>query len=125
MELGVPVVDGSMVAAEGQLEIVVVVEANDGSLDVSGIRRGLSREAQFAEIGDPLRQRRSDVQNELSQGEAAVSAMLVGGRKIHIGKTAQLHRRKVVLCGGSTHLMLIVFVHLPGSAWLGFFRPRV
>src|ERR1700730_1107482 len=55
MEGGVPVVDGSVIAAEGKFEVVVIVVADDGSFEINAVCRGLSRATKFAKVGDLIR----------------------------------------------------------------------
>jgi len=52
VELCVPIVSRCVVTAERKLEVVIVIIANDGSLDIDAIGRGLGGKTNFTEIGD-------------------------------------------------------------------------
>src|ERR1035438_1414369 len=81
MEGGIPVIDGRMVTAEGEFEIVVEIVTQDQTFDLQvetggGRRPGsgiaASREGHLSEEGDLGRERRGQVQSGLSQLEATV-----------------------------------------------------
>ena len=75
VECGVPVVDGRMVAAEGDLQVVALIKTDNRSLDFriesgrrwaadTGVRSG--RQAEFAKKTHSWRKGRTEVERELS-----------------------------------------------------------
>src|SRR5229473_352590 len=90
MEGRVPVADRRVVAPEGQLEIVVVVVANDRSFHFHGIASRLGIECKFAEVSDFTRERRSKVKIELAEVEAARRPLLVRRGKVHVPEASNL-----------------------------------
>src|SRR6266852_642247 len=113
VECGVPVVNGRMVAAEGDLQVVALIKTYHGSLDFrieSGRRRaadprvGSGRETEFAKKTHSWRKGRTEVQRELSlvetgmrvqqrsRSEAAGRAAEVRRGKIKVGKSRNLER---------------------------------
>ncbi len=115
VEGGVPVTDGSVIAAKGDLEIVVVVITNDVALDFDGVAGGLRVESHFTKVSNFPRQRGRQVQIELPQIEATVRSFLIGGGKVHIAKSTDLQGGIMLLhlLNGGDLLPDFVFV------WLG------
>ena len=107
MESSIPVVDGSMVAAKGKFEVVVIVVANDRPLDIRGVAGRLSSEAKFAEVGHLLGQRRSHMEHKLSQVETTERTRFIGCREVHVGESVQLHGWKVRLCNSSIGMLVM------------------
>ena len=98
----VPVVNGRVVAAEGDLEIVVLLELNDGAFhfDIEAWGRGFpgpgvgsGGEAQFREEADLWRKCGIDLQHKLPFVKAAVAPGLIRSRKIEIAESRNVHRR--------------------------------
>src|SRR5262245_50620257 len=104
MEGGVPVVDWRMVAAEGELQLIALVEADDAALDFEVKSRrwrraeagvGPGDHTQLAEVADPRGQRGAQVQNELSFTESAPGTLLIGRAEVDIAEAGdpQIRRR--------------------------------
>ena len=113
MEGRVPVIDGRVVAAEGDLEVIVQVVADDEPLDFDieagdgrrpRARIGARRHAQFAEDTHLGRKRRTHMQRELAflkprmwsqqglRAETARGPMQIRRREVEIAEARHLER---------------------------------
>src|SRR5260370_34468727 len=90
MESGIPVADGRVKTPEGNLEMIVVVEPNYVALHFHRVAGRLGVKRQFAEVRDFARKSGSQMKIELAEIEAAVGALLVRRKKIHVSKAANL-----------------------------------
>ena len=66
-----------MIFAEGDLEVIIVVVLNNGPFYLHVITCWPSREAKFSEVADLFRERRSQVEHELSEIETAHRSLLI------------------------------------------------
>ena len=67
----IPITKRRVIFPEGDLEVIIVVITNNGPFDLHIITRWPGREAKFSEVADFFRERRSQVEHELSEIETA------------------------------------------------------
>src|SRR5436305_4184264 len=107
MECRIPIVDGRVVPAEGDLQMVVLLESYDASLDLhveSGGGRGSRAriraccKAQLAEEAYSLGESGTEMKNELPFVKPALAAFLSRRGKIYVAKPGNMQGRVSRLC---------------------------
>src|SRR3981081_4448058 len=98
VERGVPIADRGMKLAKRDLEVVVVVETDKRTFYIQVVGVRMCREGHIAEGAELPRKRRSKMQVQLPQREAAVGFFLVGRLEVHIAESPDLQGRVTDVC---------------------------
>src|SRR4029077_8389863 len=92
MEGSIPIADWRMVAPERKFKVVVVVISNDRAFHFQGISCRLSRESDFSEVTDLLRQWGGKMQVKLAEVESTKCPLLICSGEIDVGKPTDCQR---------------------------------